>query len=241
MRPYRLYRDGRIEYYQERADAAFWEAWWSSPAGRLKFKKEQPLFAATVFRYNAPGSLILEAGCGLAHYVYSLRHSGYRVVGVDFARQALRAAKAEAPELPLAAADVERLPFADGTFDGYWSGGLIEHFRHGFDGVLGECHRVLKPGGIGYVAFPYMNSIRKLKGLLGLYGRGPVPDGLDFYQFALDPGATRRAWEARGFERVGTAYLFPHPALKALTPRALRPLTDPFHHHSIMLILRKVR
>ena len=44
---------------------------------------------------------------------------------------------------------LRRLPFADGAFDAVYSSHVLEHFAPTTaEALLGECHRVLKPGGI---------------------------------------------------------------------------------------------
>lgn len=42
--------------------------------------------------------------------------------------------------------DVRKLQFADGFFDGYWSLGVIEYFWEGYNEIVNEVKRVIKPG-----------------------------------------------------------------------------------------------
>ncbi len=50
---------------------------------------------------------------------------------------------------------LQRFPFADASFDVVYSSHVLEHFpRATTEGILRECHRVLKPGGIIRTVLP---------------------------------------------------------------------------------------
>lgn len=106
--------------------------------------------------------LILEAGSGLSSALIPLREQGYRVVGVDYAVNSLRASREHTPELVLAAADIHHLPFPDNTLGAYLSFGVLEHFEQGMHDALVEAYRVLKVGGIAVITIPYPNIVWKL-------------------------------------------------------------------------------
>jgi SAM-dependent methyltransferase len=138
-------------------------------------------------RYLDEGARVLEGGCGLGHNVAALCRAGYRVEGVDFAPATLVALHRVAPELALVLSDVRELPFADCSFDGYWSLGVIEHFYSGYEPLAREMARVIRPQGFLFITFPYMSPLRRLRAKLGRYQPLPVAgEPQDFYQFALD-------------------------------------------------------
>lgn len=95
----------------------------------------------------------LDLGCGKG---YDLRRIGEmlgpdaRLVGVDSSQKGLDAAKVEAGEDPrfeIILADVSQgLPFGDGDFDLVYSRDLLECIPDK-DALIGEVHRVLRPGG----------------------------------------------------------------------------------------------
>ena len=96
-----------------------------------------------------PPKRILEGGCGIGKYVIAYRKLGYDIVGVDFSGDTIKRIKEEVDEkLPVYEADVTALPFGDGFFDCYYSGGVLEHFEDGPDCLLKEARRILKKGGI---------------------------------------------------------------------------------------------
>lgn len=56
--------------------------------------------------------------------------------------------------------DIFSLPFQDGTVDGIWNVGVMEHFRHDqIDTIMREFHRVLKPGSRVVLLWPAKFSI----------------------------------------------------------------------------------
>jgi len=105
--------------------------------------------------------MILDAGCGLARWVFYLRQRGYRVIGADCAPAALVQAMRAQRLVPLFAADTLRLPLRDGALGGIISLGVIEHALEGPGPALRELHRVLRPGGVALVAVPYNNPWRR--------------------------------------------------------------------------------
>lgn len=236
---HRIYRRGQIEYYYEkRVDEELWEEHWSSYNLENELKKENQFFKHTLYRYNSRDEKIIEAGCGSCSFLYTMHYNGYKSVGVDFARKTLCSVKNIASELNLCVGNLERLPFEDASFSGYWSIGVIEHFRDSYEKVLVECNRVLKNGGIAYISFPYMNLLRKIKGALGVYDN-KLSNKMEFYQYALNYKAVIDKWENHGFSLTNKCYMFPHKKFNFIKNKLIKFILDPFHHHSIMLIFRK--
>jgi SAM-dependent methyltransferase len=68
---------------------------------------------------------------------------------VDASFQVHKMAKWRYPALQTVSADVRRLPFSDGTFDGIVSNSTLDHFESLDDitAALKELYRVLRPGG----------------------------------------------------------------------------------------------
>src|SRR5687767_5604928 len=87
----------------------------------------RPLFE----EYLRPDSLMLEGGCGMGNYVSYYTALGYRVVGLDFAQNALKKLHLRQPNLMVTGGNVSQMPFPDGIFDLYYSGGVVEHFEGG--------------------------------------------------------------------------------------------------------------
>jgi SAM-dependent methyltransferase len=124
--------------------------------------------------------LILEAGCGLGIEVVYLRGAGYRVIGIDYAENALMQLNAYRPGHLLSAGDVHQLPCPDGVFGAYLSFGVLEHFDFGPGPALREANRVLRPGGLLVLTVPYPNLVWRLARSRRL-SAAHVPSGLPRY------------------------------------------------------------
>ena len=88
---------------------------------------------------------ILDAGCGTGYGARLLRARwpDARVTGVDFAPMMLALARRASDDC--CAADIEKLPFADASFDLWWSSLAIQWCDAAT--VFAEAARVLRPGG----------------------------------------------------------------------------------------------
>ncbi len=206
----------RLAVFETQATPEFWDGQWKreSVEQRLKSGKTHHFIKALTQKYVPPDGTILEGGCGTGEVVSCLRQWGYDASGVDFAEKTIRAVKEIDLTLPLFVEDVRHTHFASETFDAYWSLGVIEHFWNGYDDIVKEAHRVLKPGGILFLSFPVMSPLRKMKARLNLYGRLDISDPTDhFYEFILDQDLVAQHLRPMGFERVGT---YMYDALKGI-------------------------
>lgn len=114
-------------------------------------------------RHFSPGAQILEAGCGAARWVRFLADRGFRVVGLEFAKETVEMVQGIWPDLDVVEGDCSNSPFARDSFDGVMSFGVVEHFIEGPEAPLGELLRVLKPGGKALITVPCQTPLRQLK------------------------------------------------------------------------------
>ena len=195
-------KNRRIAVIKNEATASFWDAHWRS--GDLKKEilegGKEGLVLKITRRYLSPGEKILEGGCGNGKNVFGLSKNGYDAYGVDFAEGTITEAKKIFPDLKISVGDVKKLDFPDEHFDGYWSLGVIEHFRDGYGEAVSEAGRVLKKGGYLFLTFPWMSPLRKLKAAFGFYPVGERPeDDKDFYEFIFNDRLVRGEIAAAGF------------------------------------------
>jgi SAM-dependent methyltransferase len=115
----------------------------------------------TYAAYLPDDALILEAGSGLSAAMITLRQMGHKVIGLDYALNALLLSREYDPTLPVLAGDVHALPHPDNSLGGYLSFGVLEHFEHGMQPALAEAYRVLNPGGVLVLTIPYPNFIHR--------------------------------------------------------------------------------
>lgn len=194
-----------------------WQQGWDSQAQGAP--SVDPVLAREMVRYLPAGAAVLEGGCGNCHYLRWLQNLGCKATGIDFAERTVAAALASWPGLDVRVGDITDLPFQDGSFDAYYSGGVIEHFEEGPDRPLAEARRVLKADGWFLVTVPHLNWIRQCTGrffrryqavdldgreayvLMGLdsFSTHEHPDGFHFHEYAFSTREMRRFLRDAGF------------------------------------------
>ena len=140
----------------------------------------------------APGAHdLLDVGAGTGRLVASLLDSrpGLRATAVDLAPGMCRAARAAAPAARVAAADAEALPFAAARFDLVLSTSAFQ-WLPGLEPALGECARVLRPGG---------------HLVLALFAERTLCELRQAWRAAAGPGAGERLHRFLSAEEVGAA------------------------------------
>ena len=93
---------------------------------------------------------VVDLGCGTGIYCDTLKEMGYHPVGADFSLGMLRRAQDVTDGVPLCAADLNDLPFADKQFGGLVNVGVLQHLSR-VDGALAEMSRVLSPKSMAYL------------------------------------------------------------------------------------------
>lgn len=132
------------------------------------------------------GSRVLDGGCGLGDWVVWLTRAGYPTVGLDVSRLTVSKLQAMFPAMEFVVGDIRETGFPDASFDVYFSWGTFEHFEEGFDRVVGEAFRVLKPGGLLFTSMPFVNLRHALRDiLLEPWKLAPQSERRRFYQWRL--------------------------------------------------------
>jgi ubiquinone/menaquinone biosynthesis C-methylase UbiE len=99
-----------------------------------------------------PGANVLDVGCAAGRDSHILSSLGCSVTGVDVADKLLEIASTSYPDVTFINADMRKLPFTDGKFDGIWASAVLHHVPKKEVGkVLAEFNRVLSAHGILYV------------------------------------------------------------------------------------------
>ena len=97
------------------------------------------------------GSRVVDLGCGSGVFTDVLQRRGYRCSGVDLSPKLIEIARAKFRDVEFVEGDVERLSFADKSFDGVLLSGLVHHLPDP-SRCAAEVFRILRPGG-KFVAF----------------------------------------------------------------------------------------
>lgn len=203
------------KYFVPAGEEDHWDALWEATPLEERLRHAREDFLAPVFaRYLPRRGKILEAGCGVGHYVLVYGAQGYDIEGVEESAVAVGKARERYPELPVYQADVRALPYPSGSLAAYFSGGVLEHFEEGPAAALREAHRVLQDDGVLLLTVPYLNLLRRLRDAV-LAGRRlyrivsgftheSAPDGLVFYQYAFTRREAVSVLEQAGFVAVAT-------------------------------------
>lgn len=181
-----------------------WEDIWDEASVEAELVALQYERAQTIINtytpYLKPDGLILEAGCGLSAEVIDLRNRGFRIIGLDYAVNALQKGLAHDPTLEMHAGDVHALPYANESLDAYLSFGVLEHFAHGMQPALVEAARVLKPGGILVLTIPYPNIVWRLSQFRRRLQGASQLNNDDFYESTYTQHDLVRESTTAGFE-----------------------------------------
>jgi ubiquinone/menaquinone biosynthesis C-methylase UbiE/predicted RNA-binding Zn-ribbon protein involved in translation (DUF1610 family) len=189
--------------------------------------------AVALRRLLSTGEFMLEVGAGAGRN--TPRYNGYqRIVVMDYSLTQLQQAQArlgKSDRYVFVAADVYRLPFVDGLFDGATMIRVLHHMADGPQ-ALREIRRTLQSGAIFILEFANKQNIKAiLRYWLGKQDWNPFdPDPVEFVALNYDfhPRTTRQWLRDTGFvvERTLTVSHFRLGALKRLLPTPLLVAMD---------------
>jgi SAM-dependent methyltransferase len=127
--------------------ATRWGPLWGARPTDWALSEDQqlPTYEAALDRVDLrPGDLVLDVGCGVGAFLLLAARRGGEPAGVDASEALIRVARGRLPGADLRVADMEQLPFADGTFD-LVTGFNSFFFANDIVRALREAGRVAKP------------------------------------------------------------------------------------------------
>jgi ubiquinone/menaquinone biosynthesis C-methylase UbiE len=174
------------------------------------------------------GQLMLEVGAGAGRN--SVRYTGYeRVVLLDYSSTQLQQAQSRlggSDRYIFVAADVYRLPFVDGLFDGATMVRTLHHMADA-PGALAQIRNALQPGSVFILEFASKLNLKSiLRYLLGRQKWSPFTlEPVEFVELNFDfhPKAVFRWLQGLGFhiEKILTLSHFRWGPLKRIIPTGI--------------------
>jgi 2-polyprenyl-3-methyl-5-hydroxy-6-metoxy-1,4-benzoquinol methylase len=119
----------------------------------------------------APGSRILDVGCGPGVVALHLARQGYCVNGIDISRKMISLCEKAFAEMPalndqhaFTVGNFSEVDFDEGSFDGIFVLGFLEFQTDEID-VLKRFHEILRPGGVLIISGPMKLALTELFGI----------------------------------------------------------------------------
>ena len=149
-----------------------WDLVWSNLANPWFESSEFVNQVLSFFLPYIKSGVLVDLGCGRGKYLEVLRHSSYKLYGLDISFHCLREVRG-VKNCRLIQADADYIPLIKGSVDGVIVALLLEHMKK-INQVLSEIYRTLKPGGACITVSPNRFSVVSLyiifKPLLNLFG-----------------------------------------------------------------------
>ena len=162
-------------------DPQRWDRYWAQSQERTKrvygtiaslYRRTfiRPRLHRALGRAFRPGAHLLHAGCGGGEVDQGL-HQRFTITALDISPDALALYRANNPAASrIRHGDILALPYESGSFDGYYSLGVVEHFTESqLERLFGEAHRVLRAGGRMLLFWPHARATSVM--VLGLAHR----------------------------------------------------------------------
>lgn len=136
--------------FEPEAVRAFEHAGWQRAAARYNdtFARATAPFVAPLLEAAgvSANTRVLDLACGPGHVAAAAAARGATAQGLDFSAAMAALARESYPDIVVSEGDAEDMPHADGAFDAVVSSFGIHHVPRP-EVALGECRRVLAPGG----------------------------------------------------------------------------------------------
>jgi glycosyltransferase involved in cell wall biosynthesis/2-polyprenyl-3-methyl-5-hydroxy-6-metoxy-1,4-benzoquinol methylase len=116
------------------------------------------LYLSKIRQYRGPGGgRLLEIGCGDGDFLSVAEEEGWAITGVEYSSTACETVRKRLKKAEIICGELPQAQLADQRFDLCVISDVVEHVRSPLV-FLQEIHRLLKPGGVLFIATPSMGS-----------------------------------------------------------------------------------
>jgi SAM-dependent methyltransferase len=217
------------------------------PAARVHVSRMKAATARSylnqIQRYcGTSGGRLLEVGCGQGELLLEAQSLGYEVTGVEVSSSAAGQARRRLGEGRVVCGEVDSVALGDAYFDVCILSDVLEHIRDPL-ACLRTIHRLLKPGGVLFIATPSLDSWSARLLLqnwmefkpehLVYFDTNTIQHALHragYTQVVIEPGrkVLNLSYVARHFERFAVPVVTPLvQAIAQFAPRSLRDANMP--------------
>ncbi len=140
--------------YRDKTNKGYWTKRWSDIEADEPMENEgkYPL-KYSILTIKEKNKKILEAGCGAGRILRYYHDKGYKIIGIDFIKEAVNKLKKKDSSLDVRIGDITKLEFEDNYFDYVLAFGLYHNLNKTLGSAMAETSRVLKKGGYVCASF----------------------------------------------------------------------------------------
>ena len=185
--------------YRNKNNFKYWTDRWSS------IDVDQPMQNNTSYplKYsnlivNNKDHIILEAGCGVGRILRYYHNKQYKIIGIDFIKEAVEKLKKIDPSLNVNIGNILNLEFDNDYFDTVLAFGLYHNFHsENLEKALIETSRVLKKGGRICASFR-ADNIQEL--IIDWMNKEKINDNKEFHKLNLTKKEFIQLFKRHGIE-----------------------------------------
>jgi len=140
--------------YRDKNNKNYWTKRWIDIEADEPMKNENkyPLKYSKL-TVKDKNKIILEAGCGAGRILRYYHNNGYKIIGIDFIKEAIDKLKKKDGSLDVRVGDITKLDFEDNYFDYILAFGLYHNLNETLDVAMAETSRILKKDGLVCASF----------------------------------------------------------------------------------------
>jgi len=184
--------------YRNKNNFEYWTDRWASLDVDQPMKNDNcyPLKYSNLI-VNNKNHIILEAGCGVGRILRYYHNQKYKIIGIDFIKDAVEKLKKIDPSLNVKVGNILNLDFENDYFNTILAFGLYHNFHsESLQKALIETSRVLKKGGKICASFRADNI---QESIIDWMNRSKINNNMQFHKLNLTKKEFIKLFEDNGF------------------------------------------